>query len=148
VGGSVWLDNVRAVASERLSYAGPHRPAGIAHAPETLVTDWEVLGPLTRTPPRVEGDAAPSPAEFEGADGTADWIPFETDPRGAVLTGRVTEFTGDRTVAYFRTTIRVAERGRGVRLEFGSIDDLAVSALRGDQYATGGFFARVVTDGS
>lgn len=187
VGGPVWLDNVRVTAIERLSWMGPRRPAGIAYAPETLVTDWEVLGPLSRALPRLEGDAAPSGAHFEDAGDRVGWKSFDTDPRGAVLTGRVTEFLGDRTVAYFRTTIRVPEGGRA-RLEFSSIDDLAVwindrfegygsrgdvawhdfgrnpdhpatdrvdlvaganrvlIRVRGGQYATGGFFARVVTE--
>lgn len=187
VGGPVWLDNVRVTAIERLSWMGPRRPAGIAYAPETLVTDWEVLGPLSRALPRLEGDAAPSGAHFEDAGDRVGWKSFDTDPRGAVLTGRVTEFLGDRTVAYFRTTIRVPEGGRA-RLEFSSIDDLAVwindrfegygsrgdvawhdfgrnpdhpatdrvdlvaganrvlIRIRGGQYATGGFFARVVTE--
>jgi hypothetical protein len=187
VGGPVWLDNVRVTAIDRLSYTGPRQPAGIRYAPDSLVTDWEVLGPLGRALPRLEGDAAPSRAYSGDADGSGGWRPFETDPRGAVLTGRVTEFYGDRTVAYFRTTIRIA-RGERARLEFSSIDDMAIwingrfegyllrddiawhdfgrnpdhsptdwvdlgagthrvlIRVRGGQYATGGFFARVVTE--
>jgi hypothetical protein len=37
------------------------------------------------------------------------WRDFDTDPRGAVVTGRVTDFLGDRTVAYFLTTIEIPE---------------------------------------
>jgi len=185
VGGAVWLDNVRVRAIDRLSYSGPRQPTGIEYAPERLVTDWEVLGPLTRAWPALERE--PEPAPFAIVDGGMrfSWNRFETDPRGAVVTGRLTEFLGDRTVAYFRTAINVPEGG-GTRLEFSSIDDLAIwingrfkgygargdiawhdfgrnpdhpatsrvplapginhvlIRVRGGQYATGGFFARVV----
>ena len=41
------------------------------------------------------------------------------DPRGAVLTGTVTEYTGSRTVAYFRTILH-AETEKDVVLDDGS----------------------------
>jgi hypothetical protein len=115
------------------------------------------------------------------------WRAFETDRRGAVLTGTVTDYLGSRTVAYFATTIEVAD-GQKAALEFSTIDSLAVWVdgrfrghmypdrfawydfgsgpkhpteygavalhsgtnrilvrVRGGQYATGGFYARVVS---
>lgn len=184
VGGPVWIDNIRAVAIDGLSYGGPQQPAGVRWAADELVTDWEVLGPLTRTVPRVEHATTLGPDSVEDGGRRLGWQPFETDPRGAVITGRVTDFLGDRTVAYFRTTIPVSD-GRAGQLQFSSIDDLAVwingrfqgygtrgeiawydfgrnpdhaptnrvaldaglnyvlIRVRGGQYATGGFFARV-----
>lgn len=101
----VWIDNVRVTSIESLTYAGPRLPA-IDYAPDELITDWEVLGPLTKPSPLVERAGTPrggSPLLGE------PWRPFEVDARGAVVTGRVTEYNGARTVAYFRTTVDVAE---------------------------------------
>ncbi len=196
VGGGVWVDNVRVVAIDRLSYRGPRLPAALDYRPETLLTDWQVLGPLTRAHAEIEragrvGDGGVSPKGGERNifdDGALHrWRAFATDPRGAVITGRVTEFSGSRTVAYFRTSVEVAE-GERARLQFSSIDTVAVWVdgvfedywpdppyarnawydfrdteddaglalgpgvnhllirVRGGQYATGGFYARVVPD--
>ncbi len=185
VGGRVWLDNVRVTAIDDLSYVGPRKPDGIAYAPADMITDWRVLGPLRRAFETVEH--APRPQDHGVVDDGAPlaWSAFETDPRGAVVTGRVTEFLGSRTVAYYHTTITVPE-GETTRVEFSSIDDLALwldgrfagyltrdpiawhdagrnpdhpptdamsigpgthellVRVRGGQYATGGFFARLV----
>jgi hypothetical protein len=78
------------------------------------LTVWEVLGPLERT----LDDAA------RGV-GTHPWRPFDTDRRGAVVTGRVVDTHGPRSVAYFRTRIRV-DRSQQATLHFSTIDDLAV----------------------
>ncbi|MCP3956465.1 MAG: hypothetical protein GY719_01290 [bacterium] len=184
VGGPVWIDNVRAVAIDGLSYGGPIRPPGIEHEPGKLLTDWQVLGPLSSAVPAVEKATGP------GTDGVFQdgawhrWRRFATDPRGAVVTGRLTEFYGDRNLAYLRTTIEVAE-GEQAELQISTIDDLAgwtngvfhgywtrdrfawydfrkvepgdglplepgthhlLLRVRGGQYATGGFFARVVRE--
>jgi len=184
VGGRVWLDNVRVRAIDALSYVGAPRPDGIGDATDGMITDWRVLGPLTRAAETVE--RAPRPQDHGVVDDGAPraWRAFETDPRGAVVTGRVTEFLGSRTVAYFHTTITVPE-GETARVAFSSIDDLALwldgrfdgyltrgpvawhdagvnpdhpptdamsigpgthellIRVRGGQYATGGFFARL-----
>ncbi len=49
VGTPVWIDNISARSIEAFSYQGPPRPLGVHYAPESMVTDWQVLGPLTRT---------------------------------------------------------------------------------------------------
>ncbi len=189
VGGAVWIDNIRVTALAQLSYRGPRLPAGINYQPENLVTDWGVLGPLTKAMPEIE--AAPSPvavAAVSDQGAMNHWRRFATDSRGAVVTGQVTEYTGSRTVAYFATTIRV-EASETATLQFSTADNLAVwrngkfegyfdrdqfawhdfgkspkhppeyayirlapdvnqvlVRVRGGQYATGGFFARVVRE--
>jgi hypothetical protein len=115
VGGDVWVDNVRATAIDRFSYDGPPLPAP-AYDPGALATDWQVIGPLTRT----EDEIAESP----DAPGRA-WKPFETDARGAVVTARVVDFHGPETVAYFRTTVSRPAPGPAA-LEFSTVDDLAI----------------------
>jgi len=185
VGGPVWIDNVLVVSVPDLSYQGPRQPPGIDYRTQDLITEWDVLGPVSRNIEELE--KAPSHGtETYAVEGEEHrWRNFDTDPRGAVLTGRVVEFVGSRTVAYFATSIDV--EGSSARLQFSTIDDLAiwvngvfsgylardrfawfdfgrnpehpqtngsfllphgsnnvVIRVRGGQYATGGFYARVI----
>ncbi len=185
VGGPVRIDNVRVTAIDELSYRGPRRPLGIAYDTSDAIMDWQVLGPLTRSYPEVE--AATGRVERVTDVGTEHrWRPFPADPRGAVVTGRVTDFLGSRTAAYFRTTVEVGKGEEG-RFELSSLDPMALWVgdgfdgyielrdrfawhdfgrnpehpptggyttlgpgshdilirVRGGDYATGGFFARL-----
>jgi hypothetical protein len=45
VGTPVWIDNISARSIEAFSYQGPPRPLGVHYAPESMVTDWQVLVP-------------------------------------------------------------------------------------------------------
>jgi len=186
-GGEVWVDNVRVTTIDTFSYHGPPRPLGVRYRPEELVTDWSVLGPLRSAALSVEASPIPGEVVVDEAGRTHQWRQFQTDPRGAVLTGLVTDFLGDRTVAYFTTRIQV-EAGERAVLQFFNVDDLVLwrngrfvgylnrdmmawhdfgsnpdhpptrgevlleegenhilLRVRGGQYATGGFFARVVS---
>ncbi len=141
VGGPVWIDNLRATAIDGLSYRGPMLPAGIEHRPERMVRDWQVLGPLRGTHGELERRASPLVASAVENGVEHRWRTFATDPRGAVVTGRVVDFLGDRTVAYFHTTIEVAENA-SAKLEFSTIDEMAVwrngrfeGYSRADQFA-------------
>jgi hypothetical protein len=119
------LDNVRATAIRELSYEGPHRPSGIDHRPDLLQTTWKLMGPLSRADAELEQAADPLTRTIPDRDTSHEWIDFRTDARGAVVTGRVVDFHGDRTVAYFLTEVGVPD-GESARLEFSSIDDLAI----------------------
>ena len=112
VGGDVWIDNVRVTAIERFSYSGPPQPAPIAPDPAPL--RWEVLGPFPATQ-----DAAAL------ANASSGWHPFSLDPRTAIETGRIVDYHGPNTVAYFRTVVRAREAGPAT-LRLSSIDDLAL----------------------
>jgi hypothetical protein len=151
VGGPVWIDNIRAVAIDGLTYTGPRRPEGIEYRRDELVTDWRVLGPLTRA--YLDLEKLPAPGAVTGMEAAIDsgsivddgierrWEPFPADPRGAVLTGRVVEFLGSRSVAYFATTITVPA-GADLELQFSTLDDLALwrnGIFRG--YVNGEIFA-------
>lgn len=113
VGAPVWIDNVKVRAIDRLSYAGPPVPAP-RYDPGALLTRWEVAGPFDATNDRL----AQQPAG-------AKWSVFSTDRRGAVVTGRITDYHGARTVAYFRSVIDVETAGDG-EIQFSTADDLAV----------------------
>jgi len=113
VGDSVWIDNVSVSAIDGFGYTGPRVPE-VEYVPGELLTDWEVLGPLEET-----ADAAAR------GSGVYTWRPYDTDSRGAVVTGRIVDAHGPHRVAYFRTTIH-SERGRTGILHFSTIDDLSI----------------------
>lgn len=115
VGGAVWVDNIRVTSIERLSYAGPPVPA-IRHDHSGFLTEWAVAGPFTET----EDGLAQRPERYR-----SKWRRFETDDRGAVISGRVVDYHGSNTVAYFRTGVR-AETARVVELRLSTVDDLAI----------------------
>jgi hypothetical protein len=185
VGGPVWIDNIRVVSVTDFTYQGPRQPPGIEYRPQDLITKWWVVGPLPRNVEELE-KAESHGDETYAVDGEEhQWRSFETDPRGAVVTGRVVDFVGSRTVAYFRTSVNVEVTS--ARLQLSTVDNLAiwvngvfqgylardrfawfdfgtnpehphtgwsvplshgtndvVIRVRGGQYATGGFYARVV----
>jgi hypothetical protein len=115
VGFPVWLDNIRVTSIEAPAYTGPALPT-VAYQPDSLVTSWEVIGPLT----------AHDDAIGRGESHTLDqWRPFTADPRGAVLTGRVTQYAGERTVAYFQATVH-ADAPRDMIFHYSSADALVV----------------------
>ena len=58
------------------------------------MTRWEVLGPLTSFYPEVEMLPFDPDIAIRDGDSTVRWRAFETDPRGAVLTARITDHEG------------------------------------------------------
>ena len=113
VGDTVWVDNVVVTSIDRLTYRGAPRPP-ITYQPESLLTDWEVVGPLDRFRDSVAG-----------TPDTVSWRAFPTDARGVVVTGRVAEYAGPRSVAYFRTRVRAGSACRAT-LHLSTVDDLAI----------------------
>ena len=124
VGGPVWVDNVRILAIQELTYQGPLLPA-ITYSPERMVRNWEVIGPFTGAIERIERTSGEKPAVVEEGERRYRWRPYQTDARGAVITAQVVDFLGPRTVAYFRTTIEVGAN-EVASLEFSTIDDMAL----------------------
>jgi hypothetical protein len=115
VGGDVWVDNLKVMAIERLSYVGLPKP-NVQYDTGTLLTQWQVLGPFLRT----DDEVARSPSTTGRS-----WRSFEVDARGAVITSRVVDFHGPNSVAYFRT--RVSRQTAGAaELQVSTVDDLAL----------------------
>jgi hypothetical protein len=114
VGGDVWVDNVRVSSIVEFTYNGLPIPDS-EYDPGAMLTDWQVLGPL----PQTLDDAARHP------DAGHPWRPFNTDARGAVVTGRIVDSHGPRSIAYFRTRVRM-NRVEEVTLHLSTIDDLAI----------------------
>jgi hypothetical protein len=136
-GGTVWLDNVRITSIEELSYVGPDIP-NVDYDPDSLITDWEVVGPFKKPISEIEGTHKPVPEILIGQKNIT-WKPFQTDLRGAIITGRITEYIGERTVAYFRTIIPASEE-KEVTLHVTTIDELAL-------WVNGKFHGYIYRDG-
>jgi len=124
VGGATWLDNVRVTSIDVLRYPGPPRPA-VDYDLSGVVTDWRVLGPLTRAHPDLERSEDPGAEGVNEGGRRFEWRPGPVDARGAVVTGQVVDFLGPRTVAYLVASLNVPEGARR-RIVFSSIDDLAL----------------------
>ena len=124
VGDPVWIDNIKIISINDFSYNGPNIP-DIDYELDSLITNWEVIGPLRKPLPELEWSADPSISNLQIDEVNYIWKPFEVDARGAVITGRVTEYVGDRPVAYFRTVLQ-ADTPKTVILHFSTVDEIAL----------------------
>jgi len=143
VGWPVWIDNVEVTSIESLSFRGPSRPE-VAYEPGALLTDWQVIGPLTSPVVEIERASDPGGEVITVGSETQVWRDFDTDARGAVITGRVTEHDGPRPVAYFRTVL-AADQAGPVELRVSTVDELALwvnGEYHGFIYRNGYMFGR------
>ena len=124
VGYPVWIDNIEVISIKSFSYNGPGIPF-IVYEPGTLITGWEFIGPLHNPVNEIEQESDPSKCEVRTRSKIFTWKPFSTDRRGAVITGRITEYTGNRPVAYFRTILE-SETERRVVLHFSNLDEIGL----------------------
>ena len=115
-GWPVHIDNIKVTHIDAFSYDGNPIP-NIDYKPDSLITDWEYAGPF--------GNPQISLERPHGKETSIDWKKFNTDGRGAVITGRITEYDGEREVAYFRTFIQ-SETDREVTLHISSIDEIGL----------------------
>lgn len=115
VGGEVLVDNLVVTSIDNFSYQGPPRPS-IQYEQESLLTTWDKIGPLDQTDYDIERHPD---------DRRNTWQSFQTDGRGAVLTGMITDYRGPKTVGYFRTRVRRDVPGEAI-LHLSTVDDLAV----------------------
>ncbi len=93
-----------------------------------LLTNWQVLGPFSKPNESIEHLTT-----------VANWKPFNTDARGAVITARITEYRGEKTVAYFRTQIS-SDTNKSAILHVTTIDELAL-------FVNGEFLTFIYRDG-
>lgn len=112
-GEPVWVDDV---VVSRLD--APSAPAPRGAAPDSPLSGWEVYGP-TLPPQGVTADYPELPDE--------GWIPFSPDERGALITGRLTQFSsGDRDTLYLRASFDAGDAPRPGWLAFSSANRLDV----------------------
>ena len=123
-GGAVWVDALRVTAIDGFTYAGPPLPDP-DYDTSDLVIRWDVLGPLTSFYPEVEMRPFDPDLAIRDGDRTVRWRPFEADPRGAVLTGKITDHEGPRRIAYFHATV-MSDRAVDVPFGMSSVDDLSI----------------------
>ena len=123
-GGAVWVDALRVTEIDGFGYEGPPLPDP-EYDTSKLVTRWEVLGPLTSFYPEVEMLPFDPDLAIRDGDSTVRWRAFETDPRGAVLTARITDHEGPRRVAYFHATV-TSDLEVDVPFRMSSVDDLRI----------------------
>ena len=139
----VWIDNIRVKSIDRLNYKGPNIPQ-IKYKPDSLITEWEVIGPLKKPNTTIEWSSNRAKAEIVTEDSIHIWLPFQTDARGAVITGQVTEYMGESSVAYFRTIIESDSEQKAI-LHFSTSDEIALwinNRFRGFIYRDGYRFPR------
>lgn len=120
-GTPVWIDNI---SINRLSYQGPNIPA-IHYEPDSLVTAWEVIGPLPMPVEAIERTREAAATKIAANGVTHVWQPFTVDARGAVITGRITEYNSSKSIAYFRTRVH-ADKEKKVTLHLSTTDELAL----------------------
>jgi len=98
-----------------------------------------VLGPFNKPNTSIERTSNYNEFSIEINGRSYAWETFKTDLRGGVITGRVTEYEGENTVAYFRTFFD-ADYDKTVTLHFTSTDELAL-------FVNGKDLGRVYRDG-
>lgn len=138
VGGEVWIDNVVISSIKEFSYQGKNIP-DIIYEPDSLITEWEVLGPLNKPYPSIERSENTDTCKVHLNEEILTWENFETDSRGCVVTGRITEYEGENEIAYFKTIIDAEEEGI-VKLHFTTTDELTL-------YLNGKDHGRIYRDG-
>jgi len=137
-GGKVWIDNIKVTSIKELGYKGKAIP-DIEYKPDSLLTEWEVFGPLNKPINVIEKTIHDYDSVIEIGGQSYTWKSFKTDKRGAIITGRITEYEGENTVAYFRTIIE-SEQEQMVTLHFTTTDELTL-------FLNGYDYGRVYRDG-
>ncbi|MEL6919194.1 MAG: hypothetical protein AAFO99_15870, partial [Bacteroidota bacterium] len=137
-GGSVWIDDIKVTAIDQFKYKGINIP-DITYEQDSLITKWEVIGPMSKPNPELELTKSHDHVLRDTNGEAITWKNFETDARGAVITGKITEYQGENTVAYFRTLLNSKE-DKTVILYFTTTDELAL-------YLNGKDIGRVYRDG-
>ncbi len=123
-GTPVWLDNIRAQSISDFSYDGPPIPAPPSYK-DKMVAEWEAIGPLAGASTAIERSTHAKKIVADEKYGQLQWRPFETDGRGAVITGRLTHYLGEESIGYFRTLIH-ADEDKDVILHFSTVDELSL----------------------
>lgn len=124
-GSESWVDNVAIKPINELSYKGPGLPAGRNYEPGKLITRWDVLGPFHRRMKEIEDLGFQREKLYDYQQKKLQWQPFEPDPRGCVVAGRVLERFSGRTYGYFHTEL-LSDEKKEMMLQFSSSNTLLV----------------------
>ncbi|MCU0287098.1 MAG: hypothetical protein MUF15_11980 [Acidobacteria bacterium] len=124
-GSQSWVDNVTITPIKELSYKGNALPDGRNYEPDKLITHWDVLGPFHRRMKEIEEQGFQKEKLFDYQNKKLPWKPFESDPRGCVVTGKVLERFSGRTYGYFHTELISKEREE-MLLQFSSSNSMVL----------------------
>jgi len=171
VGGAVWVDNVVVKRLSRFSHE-PSRPATAANG---LITDWQVAGPFDRTQDeglraktltwrtfasdRRGGVTTGSIVDFHGPNTVAYFrtsiaaasaseqrlLLSTVDDLAVWLNGAFHWFLPRQGAAWFDAGVNPAHPGQSVPMSLRAGTNELVIRVRGGVYASGGFFARLVS---
>ncbi|MBK7871523.1 MAG: hypothetical protein IPJ74_13020 [Saprospiraceae bacterium] len=124
VGYPVWLDNIKVNKIKDFTYQGRPIP-DIAYDTTHIITNWEYAGPFNKPIRKIEETNVALQSASKIIDKKYQWKPIRTDARGTLVTARVTEYEGDRELAYFRTAI-YSDQAKEVILHFSTTDELGL----------------------
>lgn len=124
-GAEVYIDNIKVTPLNQFSYQGPEQPAGRTYNPGKLLTRWEAIGPFTRRMKEIEDQGYQPGKSYTHYHREFKWTPFETDPRGCLVTGKLTHRFDYNFFAYFYTEID-SQSQKDAALEFSSTTPLEV----------------------
>ncbi|UCH96070.1 MAG: hypothetical protein JSV88_04250 [Candidatus Aminicenantes bacterium] len=124
-GAEVWIDNIKVTPLKEFSYKGPGLPAGRTYKPKKLLTNWKAIGPFSRRIKEIETQGYHAEKSYTLQNQTYKWEPFETDPRGCVVTGKLTHRFNYHFFAYFLTEIN-SQNQKEVTIEFSSTNTLVL----------------------
>ncbi|MCP5054614.1 MAG: hypothetical protein GY940_46030 [bacterium] len=122
-GGESWVDNVKVTSIETFSYTGPPLPEGRNYKPGELVTQWHVAGPLAQRIDDIDSNGFQPDKTYNHQGKTVKWEPFNADPRGCVVSGRVVDKYSGKRFAYFHSEIS-SESDKEVAISFNTSNPL------------------------
>ena len=124
-GSECWIDNIEVTSISAFEYQGPVLPKSIQYSPETLITDWNVIGPFHNRITEIEQDGYVPDRSYRETQYTRNWESFHADGRGCVVAGRICGFNNWRRIAYFHCEVH-ADQTRDAKLMFSTRNDLTV----------------------
>ena len=124
-GAEVRIDNIKVTSIKEFSYKGPDLPAGRVYKPEKLLTQWQVIGPFSHRIKEIEDSGYLADKSYTHQDNTYKWDPFAADPRGCILTGKITYRFNYQFFAYFHTEIDSQDQ-KEVAFEFSTTDRMVL----------------------
>jgi len=137
-GWPVWIDNVKVTSIKKLNYNGTNIPK-VEYEPDSLLIAWESIGPFRKQIKEIEYGSGASKSTIMVDGETFAWEPFSVDKRGAVITGKLTEYTSERSIAYFRTII-TSKIQKAMVLHFSTTDEISL-------WVNGRFYGFIYRDG-
>lgn len=124
-GSSCWLDHICVSSISSFHYEGPPLPQAICYQKEEMITKWDAIGPFYYRNTEIEKEDYNPEKLYPSLNEEVAWKSFDTDGRGCVLVGRLSEFNSWKNKVYFHTSV-LSERSRKALLSFSTRNDLTL----------------------